>query len=717
MTLNLAEVCQRSEQYQYEAISYYEHVLKHSKTVSKTIIERSQSTLKSLYVKQVTSSTSSKTVTKEVLQRATEMSYNRYLEIRKTHSTTSHTTLSQLEELVTLYHKQSKTECAVTEMRSLVIECISRTTSSQALIKTAKWVASIYASCGYFSHAQTFVRELKLQLIYGTVSKGCTFDLTKMDIRTCFAFVAAFEWSFRSNLNLTIASLMAELLAESMFYGRFNASIKAKAHMHQVLMHAARMRSMLFRLNRSQDFKVIETKTANYFISIEPTIAKSCSESSVRTFLVVLLSHFSSRYKELDEETMASRAGHAAVRELRKLMQQHKYKEAVELARCTYLFLMAHKGLDDPSEISLGFQLCLLMAGRGVHEDNHHANGHTNGNHRHLPEDQALKTEMMNLSRRILGEVLEICKTHEISLVRCQWAEINELISLLGEIKDFARLQWLLNTLWQSRDGQSSWGHDVMLALGRRLVQASFMNTGHNDSERKMAIRLAEDLAYNVRRVHGARGQQRTLSIMTLLASLYTSTAQHFQGHASAETNGHKQRAIDMARLYFKKAIGVHEDVLKLLVDTDMDDGSDDEESVSSSMHSTVRRSDAHHRSPPPSRRVSGHRLLEQHHHHQTPALTREQQITAVKTHLRLLKIALQRLGAWVKPAHEYEQLTAKAWSEFGSELSAAGMKEDQAYSKGWKLEGFGNGKSEGGNEGAFVQPESWGVKIEKQVS
>lgn len=479
-------------------------------------------------------------------------------------------------------------------------------------------------------------------------------------------------------------------------------------------MHGARMRSMLFRLDRSQDFEAIETKAVTYFISIEPTVAQSCSKNSIRTFLAVLLSHFSSRYEELDEDTMTSRAGHAAVHELSRLMQQHKYKEAVDLARCTYLFLMAHKGLDDPSEISLGFQLCLLMAGRGVHEDNDHTNGQSNGHHRHLPEDQALKTEMMNLSRRILGEVLEICKTHDISLVRCQWSEINELISLLGEVEDFSRLQWLLNALWQSRDGQSSWGHDVMLALGGRLVQASFMNAGHNDTERKMAIRLAEDLAYNVRRVHGARDQQRTLSILTLLASLYTSTAQHYQAHASAETNGHKQRAVDMARLYFKKAVGVHEDVLKFLVDTDTDDGSDDEESISSSMQSTVRRSDAHHRSPPLSRRVSGHGLLEQHHHHhhQTPALTREQQITAVQTHLHLLKLALQRLGIWVKPVSEYEQLTAKAWSEFGQELSAAGMKEDQARSKGWKLEGFGNGKSQGGNEGAFVRPESWGVKI-----
>ncbi|KAJ4412950.1 hypothetical protein N0V82_008633 [Gnomoniopsis sp. IMI 355080] len=712
VTLRLAEVCQSSELHQYEAIGYHEHVLKHSKTVSKTVAERSQSTLKSLYVKQITSSSSSKTVSHEVLQRATEMCYTQYLEIRKTQSVTSHATLTQLEELVTLYHKQSKTESAITEMRSLVVECISKVTSSQELIKTAKHVASMHISCGYLSHAQTLVRELRQQLIYNIVSKGCVFDLTHVDLRACFPFVAAFEWSIRSNLNLTIASFMAELLAESMFYGRFSTSIKTKSDMHLVLMHAARMRSMFFRLHRNKDFEVVETKTVDYFMSIEPTVAKGCSKTSIRAFLAVILSRFSSCHQELDEDTMTSSAGHAAVRELRTLMQQRKYKEAVELARCTYLFLEAHKGLDDPSEISLGFQLCLLMAGRNVHVENGDTNGqgleHQQSLQSHLPQDQSLKTEMMDLSRKILGEVLEICRTHDISLVRCQWTEINELISLLGQVKDFSRLQWLLTTLWQSRDGQSSWGHDVMLALGTRLVQVSFMNAGHNDAKRKMAIRLAEDLAYNVRRVHGARGHGQTLSIMALLASLYTSTAQHYQAHASAEANGDKKRAIDMSRLYFKKAAVVHEDVLKLLLDSEADDASDSS-SVASSNHSTVRRGEALDRSPMP-RKMSSQGTAEDNHHRR-PSITREQEVMAVKTHLRLLKIALQRLGGWAKPAVEYERLTAKAWSQLGAELSKAGMNEEQVCSNGWKLEEYGNGKSEGGSEGAFSQQESWGVK------
>lgn len=717
VTLNLAEVCERSEKYQYEAVSYYEHIVKHSKTVSKSVVERSQNTLKSLYVKQVTSSANSKTVSKETMEKATSMSYERYLEMRKTHTVTHQATLTQLQELVTLYHKQSKTEAAVTEMRGLITECIMKVTSSKDLIETAKYMASIYTFCGYEAHARTLIHELKLQLIYKMPSKGCGFDVTSVDIHSCFSFIASLEWALRSDLSLTIASFMAEILAESMFYERFSTSIKTKSQTHIVLMHASRLRSMLYRMHRGKDFEIIETKTVNYFISVEPEIAKACSKNSIRTFLGVLLAHFSSHHEQFTEDTMTSRAGNAAVRELRSLLVQHKHKEAVELARCTYHFLMAHEGLDDPTEISLGFQLCLLMSGRGVQNESHQSNGdqqHDN-NKRHMPSDPNLQKEMMDLSRKMLGEVIQICKTHNISLVRCQWGEINDLISLLGEVKDFEQMRWLLSTLWESREGQSKWGHDVMLALGTRLVQSLFMNAGRNDRERKEAIRLAEDISYNVRRVHGAR-HQRTLDTMSLLAALYTSSAQYYQTLAP-NTNGNSgssgDKNKDLARMYWKKACGVHEDVLKLLLDKDDDDNeaSDDESVTSGSTHrrGTSTMSSSHMRM---SLSQMSHQHLHHHHHHgPRSTITREQEIKAIEMHLRLLKIALQRLGEWARSSGEYERLTARVWGEFSAELKADGLKEDQVLSKKWKLDGYGNGRSEGGlNEGTFMEPVSWAV-------
>lgn len=708
VTLHLAQVCERSEKHQYEALTYYEHVVKHSKTVSKSVVERSQRTLESLYVKQITNSSSSKTVTKETIEKATSMSRERYLSIRKTHVVTDQATLTQVKELVTLYHKQSKTETAVTEMRNLIIDCATKVTSSKELIETAKYMANIYMACGYEAHARTILHEMKLQLIYKMSSPSCGFDLTKVDIRSCFSLVAALEWSLRTDASRSMASYMAELLAESMFYERFSSSIKNKSQMHVVLMHAARMRNMLFRLQRGKDFEIVEQKTVNYFISVEPDVSKACSKNSVRTFLGVLLTHFSAHFEHFTtQDSMTSRAGNAAVRELRTLLGQHKYKEAVELARCTYHFLMAHEGLDDPTEISLGFQLCLLLSGRSMQNDTTQANGN-----RQLVRDPALQKEMMDLSKKILGEVIQICKTHKISLVRCQWAEINDMISLLGEVKDYEQLRWLLGTLWESRDSQAKWGHNIMLALGTRLVQSLFLNAGSNEKERKEAIRLAEDISYNVRRVHGAR-HSRTLDTMSLLAELYTSSAQYYQSISAPVVNGKSSASADknreMARVYLKKACAVHEDALKLLVDKAGDDGEiSDDESVSS------RGSRA---ASPSFMRKSSYASTSSHGHHhhdghrRRSSITREQEVSAVETHLRLLKIALQRLGTWARYAGEYERLTARVWDDFGNELKADGVKEDQVLSKKWKLEGYGNGRSEGAvTEGAFEAPQTWEV-------
>lgn len=709
VTLNLAQVCERSEKHQYEALTYYEHVVKHSKTLSKSVVERSQRTLESLYVKQITNSSTSKAVTKETIEKATSMSRERYLSIRKTHVVTDQAALTQLKELVTLYHKQSKTETAVTEMRNLIIDCATKVTSSKELIETAKYMANIYMACGYEAHARTLLHEMKLQLIYKMSSPSCGFDLTNVDIRSCFSLVAALEWSLRTDVSRSMASYMAELLAESMFYERFSSSIKNKSKMHVVLMHAARMRNMLFRLQRGKDFEIVEQKMVNYFISVESDVSKACSKNSIRTFLGVLLTHFSAHFEHLTtQDSMTSCAGSAAVRELRTLLRQHKYKEAVELARCTYHFLMAHEGLDDPTEVSLGFQLCLPLSGRSMQNDTTQANGN-----RQFPGDPALQKEMMDLSKKILGEVIQICKTHNISLVRCQWAEINDMISLLGEVKDYEQLRWLLGTLWESRDNQAKWGHNVMLALGTRLVQSLFLSAGSNEKERKEAISLAEDISYNVRRVHGAR-HPRTLETMSLLAELYTSSAQYYQfipgfvANGKSGAGGDKNR--EMARVYLKKACAVHEDALKLLVDKAGDDGEiSDDESVSSRGSPSVSPSFIR-KSSYASTFSHGH----QHHHHRyrrRSSITRDQEVSAVKTHLRLLKLALQRLGTWARSADEYERLTARVWDDFGNELKADGVKEDQVLSKKWKLEEYGNGRSEGAvTEGAFEAPRTWEV-------
>lgn len=102
----------------------------------------------------------------------------------------------------------------------------------------------------------------------------------------------------------------------------------------------------------------------------------------------------------------------------------------------------------------------------------------------------------------------------------------------------------MLDLLWSSREVQKQWEPDTIIAIGHRFVQARYLNKDH----RSRAIRLCEDISYNLRRVWGSLNP-KTLEMSELLSELYTS-----MGH-------------------YREAQGVHESILRLVVEGD--DGDD----------------------------------------------------------------------------------------------------------------------------------------------
>lgn len=79
-------------------------------------------------------------------------------------------------------------------------------------------------------------------------------------------------------------------------------------------------------------------------------------------------------------------------------------------------------------------------------------------------------------------------------------------------------LQWLLTRLWLSRRSLTSVSEDVIVQIGRRLVEVRFFH-GHADS----AIELGEDILYNLQRVYGT-SHPSTIDIASLLSTMYVST-------------------------------------------------------------------------------------------------------------------------------------------------------------------------------------------------
>ena len=226
--------------------------------------------------------------------------------------------------------------------------------------------------------------------------------------------------------------------------------------------------------------------------------------------------------------------------------------------------------------------------------------------------------------------------------------------------------------LWSTREAQR-WSAQTVSTLGRRLTCARYM-AGHPIK----ALRLCEDIAYNIRRTHGVT-HPTTRDMNVLLAQLYTSV-----GHYYLQQGGKGKNNADLANQYFAKALAVHEEMLRLLVSSPGDGGMDDDEDLDS----------------------TGAILAEHGVSIGTPSVNVEangnvDQGGMAEMHLRLLKLAYQRLGSWPRPYAEYERLIAQVLQAFSIDA-----KNVQTPDK-WQTKGFGSGKAES-SDGAFDKAGGW---------
>jgi hypothetical protein len=178
-----------------------------------------------------------------------------------------------------------------------------------------------------------------------------------------------------------------------------------------------------------------------------------------------------------------------------------------------------------------------------------------------------------------------------------------------------------------------------------------------------------------MRRVHGPR-HPATLDTYLLLSELYTSTGLSYQAKAASDKS-----AAPLAKEYFKKALLIHEDLLRLLVHEDgADDDSDDELDSTAAIL-------AEHGISVKGSTTGGQNGMQE----EAPALSEAEKAFIAKRHLVLLKLAYQRLGGWPKQASEYERLNADAFGVFGTTQEWKGLEGVEK----WSVKGFGVGKAE----------------------
>lgn len=421
-TMDYAAVCITSEEHQNEAISMYEHVSKFSS--SKEVISTCKHSLKTLYIKQVNSSKSSTTVTKTMLESATSLTYERYQEVRKEYSCAHKLTLECIKDLVILYQRQLKQDRALVALRSLCVDIMTKTTSTKEMIECGRYIAEVYRSCAYVDYAHELVRSIKMQVIFKSTSEVEKIGFNIISIgRGCFPFVAALECYLQVEQVFVISECIAELFALSLYYERYTSAFRANAEIEEIFVAASKLRHVLGKHKKRLAFYgTIEHDVVEYFMKKETYAVKVTTKSAAHVLVSLVLEYFGELRLVRD---FAGTSARLAIDRVENLLGGQKHKDAFELASCTFAFMMTHGALDEPHEISLGFRLCVLMAGI----------------HLHSCKAADVQKKMVDLSRKILEELFGICEKNKIELSRLRIEELNGLICVLGEQKDYGKLE------------------------------------------------------------------------------------------------------------------------------------------------------------------------------------------------------------------------------------------------------------------------------------
>lgn len=655
----LAHVCQQSEQNQSEASEMLEQAYREMLSNNNSSYADSQQITQQLihtYQKQVSNSSTAST---ETIEKLKEMHHQQYMSSYKAWGYRSETTINSLREVVALEFRQSKIEAGMKRIASATQELNTQDVTQDHLIQTASTIASIFHASKQIEVAREFLQDLRLQIVAKQhVNPRFQFDITQSN-KASLVFLATLEYHLRKDPLMSQSDIYTDLLCERMYYNEFYKAIKDRSTFKTLIEAAAPLRYYLLKRDRKQQAQSVVHQVVTIANEHDlKSFSLEAKNTSPSTFITSILDYVGTHKKTQFQRALVL----ATNKSLRGLVDNKKFAEAFDIATIGFKYAKAHDAYQSLGAISSGFALASCLDGRGVNR---------------CPEE-TLRKKLLQLSNAVVKELLAAARDQGLDLAYVHLSEMNELIAMLGEQGDWDTLESLLSSLWNTKKAQQTWPSDVLLRLGARLTAVRYLS-----GQPVKAIRLCEDIAYNLRRTQG-NADPATLETYNMLVQLYTSTAQMYQKSAGSDKS-----AATLAQDYFKKAVLLEEDILRRFtsegINGEAGDDEDEEDTAAAILaeHGVQTNGIANH----------------------TYGNGKTDRGAEIKQHMRLLKLSFQRLGQWPKPLGVYEQLNSNIYRLYGDQLKGVEGVEK------WQSKGFGGGKAESG-EGTFEAPKQWDIVV-----
>lgn len=373
-------------------------------------------------------------VSTTTIEKAIKIIVERFNYLKITFGCASIETLTILRELIMLYIKLNTQESQTTVIRILhetITEIIVKERHSRSLYEAAKILAKIYLDCHLIERAREILRSMRKELIVGTATSGSKFHfhVDKSVKKISFVFIVTFEETL-GGTSSSYSEILANLLSEWVLYESYHRCLHSETDIEVFLVQGARLRVFLHSHGHKEQLEIIDNQLYEKFMA-KWSVAIKTSREITMVFLISLLGVLGVEGRKIPIGDAACAAGNHKVQHL---LEHHKFQEAYEVALCTFQFIKHQRAYHQLQNVGHGFKLSSLMAGRDLEKP--------------LPTiESSLRAKMLELSREIIDDVLAACRESKINFRRLKLKDLNDLVGLLGEQQNYAKLEVSLNTI------------------------------------------------------------------------------------------------------------------------------------------------------------------------------------------------------------------------------------------------------------------------------
>ncbi|KAL0264075.1 hypothetical protein SLS55_000019 [Diplodia seriata] len=501
-TLQLAEMYERSEEHASQAVSLYEKALAASGKMSSSTTTTTTSTmtaaqrqkllasltqsrqrLANLYSKQKGTSSKGLSIYREEITKTAA-----------THGFASGQAMRQLSEFCANSETKESRSQAVELLQTAIRDIVVKERSAEKQVDAAHSLVRMYVQLESRQTAVDLHQAIRRQIVSGEYDQsGGAFNLQGAGQHS-FAFVVAFEEALADGRH-HFSELMATLMTERLLHQNYTRAARADVSFETLFGHGARLVAFYAAHGRADESKRTETDLLQRFARVFEAQATS----------PVFTAFFHACLAEMGGEARDTVVIRSAAGSVLEHLQAQRFREAYELSGYVQRFLQLYGAFDAQENVSTAFRLALWLAGRGTEVAG-----------KQQCADKKLRAQMGDLSAAFLR--LAVSRL-DVRVTDMPLEELNELVGLLGEQRNWEALESILSAAWSSRHhskGAAPWPAATVVALGARLVQVRFQLPGC----RPQALHLAADIAYNLRRTWGLHDAV-TLDMLRLLAGLY----------------------------------------------------------------------------------------------------------------------------------------------------------------------------------------------------